>query len=97
MYINIYFIFIGWLEVIFKQVFVVFFDESVEFKVIMRVFFIYDIVFWKKDNQEIDINNLKYEMSVNKNDDFVILCIKNIKNEDEGIYIIEVWSELGDS
>lgn len=63
----------------------------------MRAFTTHYVVFWKKDNQEIDNNNPKYEMSVNKNDDSATLCIKNIKNEDGGIYTIEVQSELGDS
>lgn len=54
-------------------------------------------MFWKKDNQEIDNYNPKYEMNVNKNDDSATLCIKNIKNDDKGIYTIEVQSELGDS
>lgn len=97
MYTNIYFISTGWPEVILKQVPPAFLDESVEFKAIMKAFPTHDIMLWKKDNQEIDINNPKYEMSVNKNDDSATLCIKNIKNEDEGIYTIEVRSELGDS
>lgn len=97
MYTNIYFISTGRPEVILKQVPPAYLDESVEFKAIMRSFPSHDIVLWKKDNQEIDINNPKYEMSVNKNDDSATLCIKNIKNEDEGIYTVEVRSELGDS
>lgn len=45
---------------------------------------------WKKDEKNIDIIDLKYEISEDLNKNYVVLCIKSVKNEDDGEYIIEV-------
>lgn len=46
-----------------------------------------------KDNQDIDIIDIKYEGS-KYDGDFVVLCIKDVKENDEVIYIVEVSNEL---
>lgn len=63
----------------------------VHFTATIRGFPKYQSIIWKKDNEDIDINNPKFE----RNDDSTVLYIKNVKKEDEGIYTIEAINELG--
>lgn len=71
------------------------FTERLEFKATIRGVPKYDKVIWKKDNSDIDITDPKYETSEDTNDNSVVLCIKTVKKEDEGIYTIEVYNEIG--
>lgn len=66
-------------------------NTRVHFTATIRGFPKYQSVIWKKDNEEIGINNPKFE----RNDDHSVLYIKNVKKEDEGIYTIEAINELG--
>lgn len=70
-------------------------NERLEFKATIRSVPKYVKVIWKKDNEDIDITDPKYETSEDTNDNSVILCIKAVKMEDEGIYTIEVYNEFG--
>lgn len=48
---------------------------------------------WLKDNQKIGMTDTKYEGS--KDDaDSAVLCIKDVEENDEAIYTIEVSNEL---
>lgn len=49
---------------------------------------------WKKGNEYININVLKYEGSIEFGDNFV-LCFNDVKEEDIDLYIIEVNILLG--
>lgn len=53
----------------------------------------YEII-WKKDNQKLNIIDLKYK-GIKNDDRYFVLYINNIKKEDEGIYMIEVNNEMG--
>lgn len=81
--------FLGLLEVVLNEGFLVVLNECVEFKVIIWSFLKYYSVLWKKDDDLIDIILFKYKGSLDVGDCF-FLCINNIKEEDEVVYIIEV-------
>lgn len=70
-------------------------NERLEFKATIRSVPHYHKVIWKKDNEDIDITDPKYETSEDTNDDSVVLCIKTVKKQDEGNYTIEVYNEIG--
>lgn len=48
---------------------------------------------WLKDNQKIDMTDTKYEGSKDDGDS-AVLCIKDVEENDEAIYTIEVSTEL---
>lgn len=49
---------------------------------------------WIKNGEEIYIDELKYKGS-KKDVNFEVLCINDVEEEDGGMYIIEVYNELG--
>lgn len=53
----------------------------------------YPRVNWKKDDQDIDFTDTKYEGS-KRDGDSAVLCIKDVKENDEAIYTIEVSNGL---
>lgn len=53
----------------------------------------YPIVNWKKDDKNIDLTDTKYEGSKHDGDS-AVLCIMDVKENDEGTYTIEVSSDL---
>lgn len=71
----------------------VYFNECVKFKVNIEGCFKYCRVIWIKDDQNIDFIDIKYKGSI-CDDKFVFLCINDVKENDEVIYIIEVSNEL---
>lgn len=70
-----------------------FLKECVEFRAKIEGYPKYQNVFWLKDDQNIDINDKKYEGSKHDGDS-AVLCIKDVKENDEAIYTIEVSNEL---
>lgn len=48
-----------------------------------------------KDNEYIDIIVLKYEGSIDSYE-FFVLCIKEVNEGDDGVYIVIVCNELGE-
>lgn len=83
----------GSLLVTLKQVSQAYLNECVELKAKVEGFSKYSYVNWKKDNQDIDFTNTKYEGS--KRDGFsAVLCINDVKENDEAIYTIEVSNGL---
>lgn len=69
-------------------------NECVEFKATIRSFPKHHSVLWKKDDDPIDITLPKYKGSSDVGD-CPLLCINNIKEEDEAAYTIEVQNECG--
>lgn len=71
-----------------------FFNSPVKLKAKIRGYPKFNEVNWKKNNQDIDITDQKYEESITE-DGSVVLCINDAKKEDEGIYTIEVHNGMG--
>lgn len=85
--------FIGSLQVTLKQVPLTYLNECVKLKAKIEGFFKNPCVNWMKDNQDIDITDTKYEGSKHDGDS-AVLCIKDVKENDEAIYTVEVSNEL---
>lgn len=81
------------LEVTLKQVPLAYLKECVEFKATIEGYPKYKSVFWLKDDQIIDLTDTKYEGSKHDGNS-AFLCIKDVKENDEAIYTIEVSNEL---
>lgn len=54
----------------------------------------HQVVLWKKDNQQININYSKYDGSTDSGDN-PVLCINDAMEEDNGLYSIEVHTPSG--
>lgn len=76
-----------------KQVPLVYLNDCVELKAKIEGFSNYPCVNWIKDNQNVDITDTKYEGS-KRGGNFAVLCINDVKENDEAIYTIEVSNEL---
>lgn len=83
----------GSLQVTLKQVPLTYLNECVKLKAKIEGFFKKPCVNWMKDNQDIDITDTKYEGSKHDGDS-AVLCIKDVKENDEAIYTVEVSNEL---
>lgn len=83
----------GSLQVTLKQVPLTYLNECVKLKAKIEGFFKNPCVNWMKDNQDIDITDTKYEGSKHDGDS-AVLCIKDVKENDEAIYTVEVSNEL---
>lgn len=70
-------------------------NKRVELKATIRGFPRYHSVIWKKDEKNIDTTDPKYETSEDSSKNYAVLCIKSVKNEDDGKYTIEVQNQLG--
>lgn len=68
--------------------------DDVEFKATIRGFPEDYRVKWMKDKRDIDITNPKYKGSKN-NGDISVLSIKNVEEDDNAVYTIEVENTLG--
>lgn len=66
----------------------------VKYKVLVWSFIDYIKIIWKKGGVIIDIRNCKYEGSLNVGNSFV-LCINNVNEEDEDVYMIVVSNDWG--
>lgn len=70
-------------------------NELVEIKATIRSFPKCQSVTWMKDNQCINTTDPKYEGSI-ANCEFPVLCIKEVKEEDTGVYKVIARNELGE-
>lgn len=70
-------------------------NECVEFKAKIRGFPKCHDVTWMKGNQPIYTTDPKYGGSIN-DEESPVLCIKNVKVEDSGVYKIIVRNECGE-
>lgn len=65
-----------------------------KFEAKIRGFSNHQNVLWKKGNQQINIDNSKYDGST-KSGNNPVLCINDVKEEDNGLYTIEVDTPSG--
>lgn len=86
-------IFTDSLQVNLKQVPMAYLNECVKFKAKIEGYPKYPRVIWIKDDQNIDLKDAKYEGS-KCDGKFALLCIKDVNENDEAIYTIEVSNEL---
>lgn len=86
-------IFTDCLQVKLLQVPVAYLRECVEFKAKIEGCPKYRRVIWIKDDQNIDLTDTKYKGS-KCDGKFALLCINDVKENDEAIYTIEVSNEL---
>lgn len=86
-------IFTDSLQVNLKQVPMAYLNECVEFKAKIEGCPKYRRVIWIKDDQNIDLTDTKYKGS-KCDGKFALLCINDVKENDEAIYTIEVSNEL---
>lgn len=86
-------IFTDFLQVNLMQVPVAYLSECVEFKAKIEGYPKYRRVIWIKNDQNIDLTDTKYEGSKHDGDS-AVLCIKDVKENDDAIYTIEVSNEL---
>lgn len=86
-------IFTDSLQVNLKQVPMAYLNECVKFKANIEGCPKYRRVIWIKDDQNIDLTDTKYKGST-CDDKFALLCINDVKENDEAIYTIEVSNEL---
>lgn len=70
-------------------------NELVEIKATIRGFPKCQSVTWMKDNQCINTTDPKYEGSID-NCEFPVLRIKEVKEEDTGVYKVIARNELGE-
>lgn len=77
------------LVVTLKQVPLAYLNECVKLKAKFEGFSEYPRVNWKKDDHDIDFTDIKYDGS-KRDADSAVLCIKDVKENDEAIYTIEV-------
>lgn len=70
-------------------------NECVEFKAKIRGFPKCHLT-WMKDNQPVYTTDPKYRGSIN-DEKSPVLCIKNVKVEDSGVYKIIVRNEYGET
>lgn len=76
-----------------KQVPLAYPNECVKLKAKIVGFSKYPLVNWKKDDQDIDFTGSKYEGS-KRDGDSAVLCINDVKENDDAIYTIEVSNGL---
>lgn len=81
------------LVVTLKQVPLAYPNECVKLKAKFEGFSKYPQINWKKDDQDIDFTDMKYDGS-KRDADSAVLCIKGVKENDEAIYTIEVSNGL---
>lgn len=86
-------IFTDSLQVNLKQVPMAYLNECVELKAKIEGCPKYRRVIWIKDDQNIDLTDTKYKGS-KCDGKFALLCINDVKENDEAIYTIEVSNEL---
>lgn len=77
-----------------KRISDAFLNSIVKLEAKIRGYPKFDDVNWKKNNQDIDIADSKYEGSLTFGD-VVVLHINDAKKEDEGVYKIEVYNGKG--
>lgn len=70
-------------------------NELVEIKATIRGYPKCQRVIWMKEDQCIDTTDPKYEGSIN-NCEFPVLCIKEVKERDNGVYKVIARNELGE-
>lgn len=72
------------------------YNERFELQVTIRSFPKHRQINWFKGSKVLDINQFKnYKSSCNG--DTAVLCIEHVTKDDENIYRVEVWNDLGKS
>lgn len=69
-------------------------NELVQIKATIRGFPKCESVIWMKDNEYIDTTAPKHEGSI-ESCEFPVLCIKEVNEEDDGVYKVVARNELG--
>lgn len=88
------FVFLGPPEVILSDLPESLYNECIQIKASIRSFPKYSRVIWFKGEEQIDIDQPKYEGSFHRAD-FSVLCINNITKEDEFEYTINITNDFG--